>query len=162
MLAYIYLLPGFPGGSVGTESHLQCRRPGFNPWVRKIPWRREWLLTSVFLPGEFHEQRSLAVYSPWGHKELDMAEWLTPTYLPPDLFSRITQAFGASIRSSDGKLNQTKRTENLWRVCVCRNNKNGRKKKRERIQTKEADIGVVCVSVCLCVCAGTGARIVEV
>ena len=38
---------------------LQCERLGFNPWVRKIPWRREWLLTSIFLPGEFHEQRSL-------------------------------------------------------------------------------------------------------
>ena len=36
--------------------HLQCRRPGFDPWVRKIPWRRERLLTPVFLPGEFHGQ----------------------------------------------------------------------------------------------------------
>jgi len=50
---------------------LQCRRPWFSPWVRKIPWRREWLLTLVFLPEEFHGQRSLAGYSPWGHKELD-------------------------------------------------------------------------------------------
>ena len=33
---------------------LQCRRPRFNPWVRKIPWRREWLPTPIFLPGEFH------------------------------------------------------------------------------------------------------------
>ena len=45
---------------------LQCRRPGFNPWFRKIPWRREWLPTPVFLPGEFHEQRSLVGCSPWG------------------------------------------------------------------------------------------------
>ena len=96
-------------GSEGKEA--ACKSPRFNPWAWKISWRREWLSTTVFLPGEFHEQRSLAVYSPWGHKELDMAEWLTPTYLPPDLFSRITQAFGASIRSSDDKLNQTKRTE---------------------------------------------------
>jgi len=35
-------------------------RPGFDPWVRKIPWRRKWQLTPVFLPGEFHEQRNLA------------------------------------------------------------------------------------------------------
>jgi len=42
---------------------LQCRRPWFNPWVRKIPWRREWLPTPVFLPGEFHGQKSLAGYS---------------------------------------------------------------------------------------------------
>ena len=40
-------------------------------WVGKIPWRREWLSTSVFLPGEFHGQRSLASYSLWGLKELD-------------------------------------------------------------------------------------------
>ena len=43
---------------------VQSRRPGFNSWVRKIPWRRKWQLTSVFLPGEFHGQRNLAGYSP--------------------------------------------------------------------------------------------------
>ena len=48
------------------------------PWVMKIPWRREWLPTPVFfLLGEFHEQRSLMGYSPWGHKESDTTEWLT-------------------------------------------------------------------------------------
>ena len=46
--------------------HLQCRRPGFDPWFGKIPWRRERLPTPVFWPGEFHE-----LYSRWGHKELD-------------------------------------------------------------------------------------------
>ena len=40
----------------------QGRRPGFSPWVKKIPWRREWF--PVFLPGEFHGQKSLAGYSP--------------------------------------------------------------------------------------------------
>ena len=50
---------------------LQCRRRGFHPWVGKIPWRRERLLTPVFLPGESHGQRSLAGCSPWGHRELD-------------------------------------------------------------------------------------------
>ena len=49
---------------------LQCRRPGFNPWVGKIPWRREWQPTSVFFPGEFHGQRHLAGYSPWSHKRV--------------------------------------------------------------------------------------------
>jgi len=46
--------------------------PGFDPWVWKISWRREWLSTPVFLvflPGESQGQRSLAGYSPWGHKE---------------------------------------------------------------------------------------------
>ena len=46
-------------------------------WIRKIPWRREWLPTPVFLPGEFHGQRRLAGYSPKGHKQLDTAELLT-------------------------------------------------------------------------------------
>ena len=52
---------------------MQCRKPGFDPWIRKIHWRREWLLTSVFLPGKFHVQRSLAGCSLWGHKESDTA-----------------------------------------------------------------------------------------
>ena len=55
---------------------LQCRTPGSDPWVENIPWRRKWLPTSVFLPGEFHGQRKLVSYSPWGHKELDMPEQL--------------------------------------------------------------------------------------
>ena len=44
---------------------LQCRRPGFDTWVEKIPWRRKWQPTPVFLPGEFHGQRSLAGYCAW-------------------------------------------------------------------------------------------------
>ena len=44
---------------------------GFDPWVRKIPWRRKWQPTPVFLPGKSQGQRSLAGYSPWGHKESD-------------------------------------------------------------------------------------------
>ena len=42
---------------------------GSNPWIRKIPWRRKWQHTPVFLPGESHEQRSPEGYSPWGRKE---------------------------------------------------------------------------------------------
>ena len=49
----------------------------FDPWVQKIPWRREWLSTPVFLPGECCGQRSLAGYSLWGCKESDTTEWLT-------------------------------------------------------------------------------------
>ena len=52
----------------GKESVSQCRRHRFNPWVRKIPWRRAWQPTPVFLPGESHEQRSLVGCSPRGHK----------------------------------------------------------------------------------------------
>ena len=68
---------GFPGGASGKEATCQCRRHkrrGFNPWVRKIPWRREWQPIPVFLPGESHVPRSLAGYSPWGNRELDMTE----------------------------------------------------------------------------------------
>ena len=56
---------------------LQCRRLGFDPWVGKIPWRRERLPTPIFLLGELHGQRSLAGYSSWGLKEWDMTERLT-------------------------------------------------------------------------------------
>ena len=57
-----------------------CRRhqrPGFDPWVRKIPWRRKWQPIPVFLLGEFYGQRSLAGHSPWGHKESDTTERLS-------------------------------------------------------------------------------------
>ena len=56
---------------------LQYRRPGFSPWVGKIPWKREWIPTPVFWPGEFHRQRSLAGYGSWGRKGLDMTEQLS-------------------------------------------------------------------------------------
>ena len=47
------------------------------PWVGKVPWRREWLPTPVFLPGESHGQRSLAGYRSWGRRESEMTEPLT-------------------------------------------------------------------------------------
>ena len=50
------------------------RRHGFHPWVWRIPWRRAWQPTPAFLPGKSHGQRSLAGYSPWGHKESDTTE----------------------------------------------------------------------------------------
>ena len=56
---------------------LQCGRPRFDPWVGKIPLRRVWQPTPVFFPGESRGQRSLASYSPWGHKELAMTEQLS-------------------------------------------------------------------------------------
>ena len=68
---------GFPGGTSRKELACQWRRRkrcGFDPWIRKIPWRRAWQPTSVFLPGESHGHRSLAGYSSWGHTESDMTE----------------------------------------------------------------------------------------
>ena len=66
----------FPGGSPGKESICNVEdlgsTPGFNPWVRKIPWRREQLLTLILWPGAFH-----GLYSLWGRKESDMTEQLS-------------------------------------------------------------------------------------
>ena len=56
-----------PGGPSGKEPTCQCRRPQghrFSLWVKKIPWRRAWQPTSLFLPGESHGQKSLTGYSP--------------------------------------------------------------------------------------------------
>ena len=67
---------GFPVAQRG-RIRLQCqrhRRCGFDPWVRKIPWRRAWQPTPVFLPGESHGQRILGDYSPQRCKELDKTE----------------------------------------------------------------------------------------
>ena len=68
---------GFPGGLDGKECACNAQ-DWVGPWVGKITWRRDlWLLTPVFLPREFHGQRSLVGYSPWSHKESDMTEQLT-------------------------------------------------------------------------------------
>ena len=67
--------------------HQMVKRPRFNPWVRKIPWKREWQPTPVFLPEESHGQRSLVGCSPWGCKESDTTEQLTVT---PTLNSMFT------------------------------------------------------------------------
>ena len=68
---------GFPCGSVAKNPPANAGDAGgmvFSPWVEKIPWRRKWQPTLVFLPGKSHGERSLAGYSPWSRKELDMAE----------------------------------------------------------------------------------------
>ena len=59
----------------------EMQRPSFDPWVQKIPWRREGQSTSVLLPGEFYGQRSLVGYSPRDCKESDMIEGLTHYYI---------------------------------------------------------------------------------
>jgi len=67
----------FQIGASDKEPAHQFRRHKrwkFDPWVRKIPWRRAWQPIPVFLPGESHRQKSLAGYSPQGHRELDTTE----------------------------------------------------------------------------------------
>ena len=63
---------GLPWWLRGKKPACQSSRDKFNPWVRKIPWRRKCHCTLVFLPGKSHGQKSLAGYSPWCRKESDM------------------------------------------------------------------------------------------
>ena len=75
--AHVTLITGFPGRAVVKNLPANAggkRDWGSNPWVRKIPWRRKGQSTPVFLPGEFHGQRSLAGSSPWRCKESDTTE----------------------------------------------------------------------------------------
>ena len=77
LLQKLYNAPerkGFSGGTTGKESICQCRRRKwhrFHLWVGKIPWRRAWQPTPVFLPGESHGRKNLVGYSPWGCKQSD-------------------------------------------------------------------------------------------
>ena len=64
----------FPNSFPYLAGGFSCGRPGFDPWFGKIPWRRAWPPTPVFLPGESHGQRSLVGYSPRGHTESDTTE----------------------------------------------------------------------------------------
>ena len=76
-LLLIISILGFPGDINGKEPTCQCRRHRrrqFELCIRKIPWRRAWQPTPVFLPGESHRQRSLAGYSPQSCKELDTTD----------------------------------------------------------------------------------------
>ena len=67
------ILLGFPGGSDGKESACSAGDQGSIPGSERFS-RREWQSTPVFLPGQFHGQRSLAGHSLWGHKESDMTK----------------------------------------------------------------------------------------
>ena len=77
-----------------------------DPWVGKIPWRREWLPTPVFLPGEFHGQRTLVGCSLWGHNELNTTEQLS-------LFSRSQAHVSKNIHQT--LLSLTK----IWKYPKC-------------------------------------------
>ena len=72
-----------PWWHCGKEPACQCRRRRFNPWFWKIPWRRKWQPSPIFLSGEFHGQRSLAGYSPWDQKESNTVEHTRITTPPP-------------------------------------------------------------------------------
>ena len=69
---FILLVETYPQLGLSRWLSGKERRWGFDPWVRKTPWRKKWQLSPIFLPGESHGQRSLVGYSPWGPKESDM------------------------------------------------------------------------------------------
>ena len=71
------LFLGFPDGSDGKESACNAGDLSLTPGSGRSPLEREWQLTPVFLPGEFHGQRSMAGYRPWGCKESDTTKQLT-------------------------------------------------------------------------------------
>ena len=68
--AMVFLVVRLPWWLRQKRVCLQCGRPGFDPWVGKILWRRKWQPTPVLLPGKSHGWRSLVGYSPWGHKKV--------------------------------------------------------------------------------------------
>ena len=126
---------GFLGSASDKESTCQCRRrkrPGFDPWVRKIPWRRKWQPTLVFLPGESHGQRSLMGYSPRGCKDSDttecahtpMCEHSSPTrktslpwfrYSSAELWSREEASSREMVKVIWGRI---LKHVNFWRVVI--------------------------------------------
>ena len=72
-------LPGWCSGKESTYQHRRCKRYRFDPWVWKISWRRKWQPTLVFLPGEFHGQRSLHRLQSMGSQRV-AHDWSTYTF----------------------------------------------------------------------------------
>ena len=107
-----------------TEKNLPAR-PRFCPLVGKIPWGMERLPTSVFLPGEFHGQRSLAGCSPWDSKELDTPEWiifsLSSVYLLSLNIGKLNNSIGErhfprklSLRTINSNCTSSSNCETKW------------------------------------------------
>ena len=99
----LYPTHGLPRWHQGKELTCQCRRHKrcrYDPWVRKIPWRREWLPISVFLPRESHGQRSLPGYSPQVHKESDTTEAIQYAHMLPHTMKQrfLSQVYRNSIK----------------------------------------------------------------
>ena len=103
LLTFVLIVPGgtyflqFSIGILSPKNHQQeptCqRRRGkrcrFNCWVGKIPWRRKWQFSPIFLPGKFHGERSLVGYCLWEHRELDMTECVGTYMQRPPLIAII-------------------------------------------------------------------------
>ena len=97
---------------------LQCRRPRFEPWVGKIPWRRKWQPTPGLLPGKSHGQRNLVDYSPWGRKESDTTESLHFHFLSLSLYLLFYNPFSSvSISSFQQNINHI--CQAVWFIYQC-------------------------------------------
>ena len=108
-ILYIYLLIRASLVVQMVKNHLQCGRLRFHSWVRKIPWRREWQPTPVFLPGESQEQRSLAGYSPWGRRVRH--DWANNTVYK--------MFFSEKHSATTEKQNRVRREKMVIILCVC-------------------------------------------
>ena len=109
---------GFPGGTSGKEPACQCRRckrHRFDPWDRKIPWRRAWQPTLVFLSGGFQGQRNLAVYSPQRHKESDTNEATELAHFKHQIKEFGFQAQTIRSPNTEGKSGSVERS---WTFCL--------------------------------------------
>ena len=100
---------GLPWRLSGKESSCPCSDCRFHPRVGKIPWRRKWQPTPVFLPGKSLGQRSLAGCSPWGHKEQDTT-WRLNSNNRKESLARLFQT-KASIKESQSPIS--------LRTCCC-------------------------------------------
>ena len=93
---------------------MQCGRPGFDPWVGKILWRRVWLPTPVFLPRKSHGQRNLEGYSAWGCKESDMTEQLALSlFRGEDGEGREIDEGGQEVHIFSYKINESEKNKNF-------------------------------------------------
>ena len=115
------MVKGLPRWLRGKESACQCRRYEFNLWVGKIPWRRAWQPTPVFLPGEPHGQRSLAGYSQQGLKERlnSNSQWFVQGLCPFNAtgLSLIT-SLGTKVHRSLGQKNRRNELGVLFMTIV--------------------------------------------
>ena len=91
---------------------LQCGSPGFDPWVGKIPCRREWLHIPLFWPGQFHE-----LYNPWGCKESNTTEWLSLNTLW--LMKTSQESVICQLGNINGSMNKTFQSTERQRLLVC-------------------------------------------
>ena len=112
VLHSIAIWSGLPWWLRWSRICLQFKRPRFDPWFGKIPWRKKWQPTLVFLPREFHGQRSLVGYSPWGGKEMDTTEQVTIS------FQLLIKAHHKQLEKQRRKKNNVPCDTFNWKISV--------------------------------------------